>query len=264
VIEDCAVSALVRDGGRVTGATGTDLRWSADVVIAADGYGSVGLAALGVPGPRGRYLGVSQTAYYRDVRFPDGPDVSDHYFTKELPYGYGWIFPAVDGVSNVGVYLRADAYARTGHKLQELMRGFLAAQRARFEGAELVGKQRVWSLPLAPRPIPASADGLLLVGDAGGFIDPFTGEGIWQGLYTGKLAGELVAEAALRGGRLTGAVRERYARECARAIGGPSRKKAWVQRGMALIVDLGLYRSAAVRSALRVGYQRRALEMTKS
>ena len=37
-------------GDRVTGAHGPALRWSAELVIAADGYGSVGLAALGQPG----------------------------------------------------------------------------------------------------------------------------------------------------------------------------------------------------------------------
>ena len=54
---------------------------------------------------------VSATAYYRNVDYADDGSTADHFFEHELPYGYGWIFPAVEGVSNVGVYMRADAYA---------------------------------------------------------------------------------------------------------------------------------------------------------
>ena len=263
LLQGCSVSALVRREGRVVGAEGKALRWSAQLVIAADGYGSVGLPALGQSGPRDRWLGVSCTAYYRNVRFGEGGDLSDHYFSAELPYGYGWIFPAVDGIANTGVYLRADAYARTGKPLKALMADYVAVHADRFADAEQVGKLRSWSLPLAPRPLPVSGDGLLLVGDAGGFIDPLTGEGIWQALFTGRLAGEIGATAIHEGG-LTGALRERYARACDTAIYGPSRKKALVQRGIDVIVQRGLYRSRIVRTALRLGYQRRALEMTKS
>src|SRR5438552_644999 len=83
---------------------------------------------------------------------------------RERPFGYGWIFPAVDGVSNVGVYLRADAYAGLGRNLYALLAGFIGRHAARFATAEAVGKPRAWSLPLGPRPIPHGAPGLLLTG----------------------------------------------------------------------------------------------------
>ena len=55
LVQDRRVSSLTRTGDRVTGGEGPGFSWSAKVVIAADGYGSVGLQALGQPGPRGRY-----------------------------------------------------------------------------------------------------------------------------------------------------------------------------------------------------------------
>lgn len=263
LIQDCRVSSLTRSGGRVTGAEGPALSWSAKVVIAADGYGSVGLEALGEPGPRGRYLAVSATAYYRNVEFPNGADTSDHYFDFELPFGYGWVFPAVDGVANVGVYQRADAYRRAGKPLKQLLSEFLDRYQARLRGAEQVGRVRAWSLPLAPRPIPVSAPGLLLAGDAGGFIDPLSGEGIWQGLHTGMLAGATTVKA-LRRGDLDRSLQRSYARQCRRDIGRASRSKAWVQKAMAVIVEQRLYRFGVVRGALSWGYTHNALEMTKS
>jgi len=40
--------------------------------------------------------------------------------------------------------------------------------------------------------------GMLLVGDAGGLINPFTGEGIAYAVESGEIAAELIAEAATR------------------------------------------------------------------
>jgi menaquinone-9 beta-reductase len=263
LVQDCRVSSLTRSADRVTGAEGPALSWNAKVVIAADGYGSVGLEAIGQPGPKGRYLAVSATAYYRNVDFPNGENTADHYFEQELPFGYGWIFPAVDGISNVGVYQRSDAYAKTGKKLKELLAEFLDRQAQRLRGAEAVGKVRAWSLPIAPRPIPVSAPGLLLAGDAGGFIDPLSGEGIWQGLHTGVLAADVTVQA-LRKGELNRALQKSYQNGCKRDIGRSSRSKAWVQQAMAVIVGKKLYRSRIVRGALSWGYTHNALEMTKS
>jgi geranylgeranyl reductase family protein len=263
VLQGHNVTELEREGERVVGALGADLHWRARVVIAADGYGSVGLPALGQSGPKGRLLAVSATAYYRGVSFPNGADTADHYFEQQLPYGYGWVFPEVDGTTNLGVYLRADGYARTGRKLSELMHDFVERRADRLAGAARVGKVRVWSLPVAPRPWPITGPGLLLCGDAGGFVDPLSGEGIWQALHTGVRAGEIAARAIARG-ELTPALRADYERACAEDIGKQSRKKAMVQDAMTFIVDRQLYRSRAVRALLGFGYRKRALEMTKS
>jgi len=263
LVQGVRVVALTRSGAQVTGATGTDLRWSAQVVIAADGYGSCGLAALDRPQPDGRFLAVSATAYYRDVTFPAGDTTADHFFDAEVPFGYGWIFPAVHGVSNVGVYLRADAYSGLGENLHSLLAGFLDRHGDRFATAEQIGKPRAWSLPLGPRPIPHGAPGLLLAGDAGGFIDPLSGEGIWQALHTGVLAGETALDA-VRGDGLGPALLRGYEQRCWRDIGQPSRAKAAVQRGIATIVRRKLYRVPGVRGALTWGYRRRAFEMTKA
>lgn len=261
LVQGTPVGALLARDGRVAGASGPDLDWRADVVIAADGYGSVALPALGATRPQGRLLGLSATAYYRGVAFPRGDDTADHCFETQLPYGYGWIFPAIDGVSNVGVYVRADVYRRGGH-LRELLAGFLARHADRFAGAEPVGAPRSWSLPLGPLPIPHAAPGLLLVGDAGGFADPLSGEGIWQALRTGVLAGES-ARDAVRGRGLDAAARRAYERRCHDEIGRPSRAKLVVREAMHVIVKQRLYRSAAVRAALGWGYRRRTFEMSK-
>ena len=262
VLEGRHVRRLTRDGDAVSGAEGTGFAWRAPIVIAADGHGSVGIAALGQPRVRGRHLGLSTTAYYRGMHFPFGEDVAEHIFATDLPYGYAWIFPAVAGIANVGVYLTQDVYRGQAEPLAELLDRFVARHPDRFVGAERVGTPRTWSLPLAPPTARTSAPGLLFAGDAGRFIDPLTGEGIWQALHTGVLAGRIAAEATLGGG-LTRALRLRFDLACARRISLPSVGKAATQSALRWIVRSGLYRTPPVRAALAWGYAGEVLEMSR-
>ena len=262
VIEGRRVDEIEMGAERVTGVRGRGIEWSAPLVIAADGYGSVGLAPLGRDKPQRRLLAVSMTAYYRGIRYPFGERTADHSFEHDLPCGYGWIFPEVDGVANVGVYVRQDRYRRSGKPLARLLDDFIARHPDRFAAGERVGKSRVWSLPIGPSPRPAAGRGIILVGDVGGFVDPLSGEGIWQALFTGMTAGEVALEAT--GGELTSALCERYEVACDEHVRGPSRKKAAVQNVMRLIMRGRLYRTWPVRAALRSAYRRRSFEMTKA
>ena len=54
------------------------------------------------------------------------------------------------------------------------------------------------ALPMGFNRTPHYADGLLLVGDSGGMVNPFNGEGIAYALESGRLAAEVVAQALAR------------------------------------------------------------------
>jgi len=263
LVQGTRVERLCRAGTAVVGAEGAALRIDAKVVIAADGYGSVGWPALGIATPRGRHLGVSSTLYARGTRHVLGADAAEHLFEHDLPCGYGWLFPDVDGVANLGVYLRQDTYARQGVALSTLLERFVARHPERFEGMQRVGRARTWSLPVAPAPWPVSAEGLLLAGDAGNFIDPMSGEGIWQALFTGMAAGRTAAEA-VRGAGLDTALRQRFESACHAAIGRPSQGKSVAQELLRWVIASRLYRVPPVRAALRFAYARRSFEMTKA
>jgi 2-polyprenyl-6-methoxyphenol hydroxylase-like FAD-dependent oxidoreductase len=188
--------------------------------------------------------------------------VAEHIFSRDLPYGYAWIFPAVGGIANVGVYLTQDAYRGSAEPLPHLFDRFVSRHAERFDGAERVGRLRTWSLPLAPSTVRTSAPGLLFAGDAGRFIDPLTGEGIWQALYTGALAGRIAAEATLTRG-LTPVLRARFDFACARRIGIPSVGKAATQSALRWLIRSGLYGAAPVRAALAWGYTGNLLDLSR-
>lgn len=193
--------------GRVTGVTaavaGTKepLTYRAPIVVAADGASARMALALGLQRDRRRQIATAARRYYRspersreeylelwaDLRFPD----SDRY----LP-GYGWIFPMGDGRVNVG--LGALPHRRHGTAdLRAALDRWLArtpeAWGLREENAE--GPVRSAALPLGFNRHPLYTRGLLLVGDSGGMISPWNGEGIGQAMEAGEVAAETAALA---------------------------------------------------------------------
>ena len=77
-----------------------------------------------------------------------------------------------------------------------------------LEGAVLKGQVRtVDSLSYGVKPVPCG--GLLLVGDATGFIDPFTGEGIYLSLRSAQLA-SVVLDGAFQSTEFSKKTVQRY------------------------------------------------------
>lgn len=263
VREGVAVRAIEIAGGRAVGVRTDDGAIAAPVVIAADGPGSVAWTALGRPYHRDRRLAVAMTLYLEGVRPGAWADANEHYFESDLRAGYGWIFPDVDGVANVGIYQRADRFHAHGRSLRTLYDAFAEHHRDRLDGARIVGRPRSWALPLAtgPRLWTKQIDGLLLAGDAANFVDPLAGEGIWQALHSGMLAGAAAVEIAA-GDRSTRAA-GRYRRRCALDIELPSLVRLGVQEAMDVLVSTKLHERALVRAVLSRGYGDERLEVSK-
>jgi geranylgeranyl reductase family protein len=264
LISGVRVRGLLRDGaGRVRGVTAGEREWPAAAVIACDGFASIATRALGLPSRRGHHLGFGITRYFSDLSPGRDGGFSEHYFEPDLPRGYCWVFPAAEGLANVGVYQRADELKRGGARLHDLLDRFVARHADRFEGARPAGPPRTWCLPLAATPWTATVPGLLMAGDAAYTIDPFTGEGIWQALHTGRLAGHAAAEALGTQGGLDGAAILAYQRRLRKDLFRPSARRRRIESLITFIVGQGLFRLGAVRAVLRWGYGRNSLEMSK-
>ena len=263
VDQGLSADELVVEGGAVVGARVGAEVVRARAVLAADGPGSVATRALGLDRPRGRGLAISATAYFEGVTGALREGWSEHWFDPSLPYGYGWIFPAVEGVANVGVYLRRDGYDARGASLGALFEAFLAQHPDRFSGARRVGAVRTWQLPLSDLSVRPGMPGLLTLGDAGRHVDPLTGEGIWQALRTGEIAAEVCA-GAMRSGALDEAAVRRYRWRVAREVDGPATLRGRIQDGMQALVASGLYRRREMQALLKWGYGSGALEVSKS
>ena len=127
-------------------------------------------------------------------------DAVEMYF---FPGGYCGLAPIEDGLLNAcclvhrALARRADAggLADFARWLKKVARH--PALDARLSGATQVSAT-IATAPIQPLRRSVDHSGGLLAGDAAGFLDPFTGDGIAQALYAGRLAAEAVAQGYAR------------------------------------------------------------------
>ena len=210
--------------------TGRTLTYTAPLVIAADGNSSRLSLAMGRDKRDDRPMGVAVRAYYTSPRSNDDYLESwlelwsrDAQGKNVLLPGYGWIFGVGDGTSNVGLGIlnTSSAFGRTDYK--EVMRQWVDTLPDEWTMSDetITSPIRGAALPMGFNRQPHYAGGLMLVGDAGGMVNPFNGEGIAYAMESGRLAAEVVAQAF---GRVDEAGRERvlqsYPKVMKDALGG--------------------------------------------
>ncbi len=209
------VGVLAKGVDEAGKATGESLRFEAPLVVAADGNSSRLSLAVGREKREDRPMGVAVRAYYSSPRHDDDYLESwlelwstDAEGRRVLLPGYGWIFGVGDGTSNVGLGIlnTSAAFGRTDYR--DVMRRWVATmpEEWTYSDETLTGPIRGAALPMGFNRQPHYDKGLLLVGDAGGMVNPFNGEGIAYAMESARLAGEVIAQAF---GRDTEAARER-------------------------------------------------------
>ncbi len=197
--------------GRITGVVaktaddGEDRTYRARVVVAADGNSSRLSVAMGLPKRDDRPLGVAVRTYYRTHRHDDDYLESwlDLWDGDRLLPGYGWIFGMGDGTSNVGLGL-LNTSAAFGHTdYHALLRKWLKGMPTEWGYTEENRTQpiRGAALPMGFNRTPHYHQGLLLVGDAGGMVNPFNGEGIAYAMESGEILARTIVQALARSRR---------------------------------------------------------------
>ncbi len=210
---------VLDDTGRAVGVTaetegGEPREFRAPLIISADGVSGRFPLALGLAKREDRPIGVAVRRYYHspakhdddyleswlELRSKEGGD-------RLLP-GYGWIFGMGDGRVNVGlgVLNSSSAFGKTNYR--RMLTEWLGATPPEWgmnDEANADGPILGAALPMGFNRVPHYTRGVLLVGDSGGMVNPFNGEGIAYAMESGELAAEVVAQALGR----TGADRER-------------------------------------------------------
>jgi len=257
-----ATAPAFDDTGWVTGATvkaGEERTVRARFVVAADGAASRFAERARVRRDPTRPLGIAARRYYRSDAVQE-PYLDSWLDLREgnavLP-GYGWIFPLDDGLLNVGAGLLntfRDFRKVSARRVFDVFVGMLPADWGiREENA--VGPLQSGPLPMGMNRRPLARPGLLVVGDAGGIVNPFNGEGIAYAMESGELAAELIYEALAKDRPAVAhlyptLLRRRYGRYFSmgrlfvKAIGDP--------RIMRFATRYGVPREGLMRFALRV------------
>jgi geranylgeranyl reductase family protein len=199
--------------GRVVGVKGRQgpdkqpVAYRAPITLACDGVSARLALSLGMEKREDRPMGVGVRRYYTTPRTNDDfleshVEIWDHADPQEpklLP-GYGWIFGMGDGTSNVGLGIlsTSSAYGKTDYRA--LLRSWLdgTPEQWGFRERNATGKIAGAALPMSFNRTPHYRSGLLLVGDAGGMVNPFNGEGIAYAMQSARLAAECAVQAMAR------------------------------------------------------------------
>jgi len=202
---------LDQETGRVVGVTATvdgqPRTFRAPVVVAADGVSGRFPLTLGLRKRDDRPIGVAVRQYYRspvrhddeyleswlELRSREGGD-------RLLP-GYGWIFGLGDGRVNVGLGVLNSSVAFGKTDYRAMLADWLSTTPPEWgmnDPANADGKPQGAALPMGFNRVPHYTRGVVLVGDSGGLVNPFNGEGIAYAMESGELAAEVVVQALAR------------------------------------------------------------------
>jgi len=165
-----------------------------EIVIIADGMSSKLAPRSGLRGKwKIEQLGLGRAAILEGKSNLD-PQMTYFYFK---PYGYSWIFPLSEKRFNIGSITYFENNLK--YNVNTAFKEFLVDLQEKGLLTE-TSYREIWS---ANFPEPASGvleknlsgDNIILVGDAGGFVAPISGEGIHAAIVTGNIAGETCIEA---------------------------------------------------------------------
>ena len=189
LLERTNVTAPIIDerSNRVVGVQAKDAEgrirsFRAPLVLAADGNSSRLAIALGIRRRDDRPMGVAVRTYFTTPRHNDDYleswlelwDTTDG--KQVLLPGYGWIFGVGDGTSNVGLGILNSTPAFQKIDYRKLLRRWTQSMPEEwgFTEENQKGPIRGAALPMGFNRTPHYARGMMLVGDAGGMVNPFT------------------------------------------------------------------------------------------
>ncbi len=252
-IENFAVNDLLIENNMVCGVHGKDIDgnervFRGKIVLGADGFKSVVSRKAGLYDHDPSHWVVALRCYYKNVK--DLTDQIELHYVDEIIPGYFWIFPLEDGYANIGIGMLHKYIKRQKIDINKALTDTINSPyfKDRFQEAEPMEKPAGWNLPVGSKRRKSHGNGFMLLGDAAGLIDPFTGEGIGNALYSAKYAVE-TARQAIDTGDLSEAFLSKYEDKLWKVIGNELKVSTKLQKIGRYRFLLNLVINKAARSA---------------
>jgi menaquinone-9 beta-reductase len=190
-LPDTKVTGLHYEGSILRGVeiNGEKTEYEADIVMDATGVNSI----LGKCNKEAQSCALAVRGYYSNVS--DLNNTIEVYFSDDILPGYFWIFPTSATTANIGGGTFQNIVEEKKINIKQLLNDFVEKHPVaskKLKNAKLEGILKGGKIPLAFGDFSWSRvrENLLLIGDAGGFVNPITAEGISYAMKTGIYAAE--------------------------------------------------------------------------
>lgn len=178
LIDGEEVIGVREDGNSLTVKTNLGHTFTSRYIIGADGVGSIVARFL-----KEDFRYPMPLAIQKDVPEREPPHTL-RLFMGLVPMGYGWIFPK-DGRLSIGL----GAYKFPPKEMSKILQSILK----RFSSND--SRLLAHPIPFYRGRRKIANDRVLLVGDSARLVDPFSGEGIRNGIKSAKIASEVILDA---------------------------------------------------------------------
>jgi geranylgeranyl reductase family protein len=249
-IENTHVEPFLRDG-KIRGVKTKDEIIKSDLVIACDGTPSTFARKTGIYRGNGYNQAV---AYQYQMKMDDkeidekiGDNMEIYFGHRWVPYGYTWIFPK-RGIVTVGcgtwLYAVREKKVNVRNCLEKFIQKHPVASK-KLENAEILYPQSAM-IGFTGVADPIYLDNFMIAGDAAGFVSVPTGEGIYYSMVSGKIAGEVAAEALDEKDTSCSILKE-YKKRVKKRVGTDMKWGYWLRR---LVMDKEKNQEQLIRAAL--------------
>ncbi len=198
IIENEKISNILNEGEFII-VEGENSSYQCKMILAADGANSIVRNKLSINKIERNHHSAGVRQYWENVKgFNDKKHIELHFYKELLP-GYFWVFPLPDNKANVGLGILSSTVSKKKINLREKLADTISSNaelKARFAEAMPLEKVQGFGLPIGSKKRSISGNRYLLLGDAAGLIDPFTGEGIANAIRSARVASEHVIRCA--------------------------------------------------------------------
>lgn len=169
------------------------LQFETKMIVGSDGAQSYVAKTLSKNKINYNHYSAGLRVYYENVLGFSQNNFIELHFLKEILPGYLWIFPLPNNQANVGIGMLSKYVSKNKVNLKSTLEKILNQHpqfKGRFKNAKALENVKGFGLPLGNPKRRISGDRYILLGDAAGLIDPFSGEGIGNAIRSARIGAE--------------------------------------------------------------------------
>ncbi|MDQ6845460.1 MAG: geranylgeranyl reductase family protein [Bacteroidota bacterium] len=200
IFQDHQVLSVVTAHDKILLNTGAST-FEAKIALGADGAHSILNKRLTKNKVEKKHYCGGVRQYYSNVHGFHAANHIELHFYKDILPGYLWVFPLPGNKANVGLGMLSSEISKKKINLKIQLEEIITKHpnlKDRFKDAVPLETIQGYGLPLGSKKRSISGIRFLLLGDAAGLIDPFTGEGIANAIRSGRIAASHVLKGIER------------------------------------------------------------------